>query len=299
MKSLLTTILLAINFGLSLGTQAQDMALNDILVEGKGWELVAQGYQFTDGLCSDAEGNLYFTDVAKGGAIFQVDKEGKLNSLAPNVPKISGMKFGPEGRIFAATQGAQKQIVTLTLDGKITVLASNVEPNDLVVSRQGFVYFTETGKGRIQMISPTGELRVADTGPYKPNGITLSVDQGTLVCTDFEGSHVFAFRIEADGTLSSRAPYMTAVTPLGKIQSMGDGMTTDMAGRFYAASAVGIQVFDPTGRLCGVIAKPEPKFISNVTFAGLKHSFLYVSCSDKIYRREMKAQGALFFAPAK
>ncbi len=288
-----------LSFGQSRWTFAQDMSLQEILEPDKGWVVVTEGHQFTDGLCSDLQGNLYFTDVAKGGPIYKVDPEGKVSGFVTNALKISGLKIGPNGTFYAATQAPEKLIILIGLDGKTTVLATNVVPNDLVVSRKGIVYFTETGKGRIQMISPTGELRVADAGAYKPNGITLSPDQGTLVCTDFDGTHLFVFKVEADGSLSSRAPYMTAVTPLNKIQSLGDGMTTDGSGRYYAASAVGIQVFDPTGRLCGVIAKPENKFISNVTFAGKNHGFLYVSSSDKIYRREMKARGILYQAPAK
>ena len=297
MKLIRLLSLLILSLSQPIWVTAQDMSLHEILAEEKGWVVVAQGYQFTDALCADSEGNLYFTDVAKGGAIYKVDLEGKLSSLVPDAPKISGLKFGTDGKFYAATQVPEKQIVTISLDGKLTVLATGVAPNDLVVSRKGFVYFTETSNGRIQMISPTGKLSVADVGPYKPNGITLSPDQGTLVCSDFDGTHLFVFRVEADGSLSSRAPYMTVVTPLNKIQSLGDGMTTDASGRYYVATAVGIQVFDPIGRLCGVISKPESKFISNVTFAGKNHGFLYVSCSDKIYRREMKARGTQSVKP--
>ncbi|HAD60310.1 MAG TPA: hypothetical protein DCG12_13790, partial [Planctomycetaceae bacterium] len=35
----------------------------------------------------------------------------------------------------------------------------------------------------------------------------------------------------------------------------GDGMAVDRRGRYYVTSAVGVQVFDPTGRPCGVLPK--------------------------------------------
>jgi len=84
-------------------------------------------------------------------------------------------------------------------------------------------------------------------------------------------------------------------TPAGKPDSGGDGMTTDSAGRFYVTSHVGIQVFDSTGRLGGVIPRPQDKGTVSVTFAGPNLEYLYVCSSDKIYRRKTRAKGVLFF----
>lgn len=42
------------------------MRLADILIDGEGWELVAEGFAFTEGPAVDAKGNLYFTDVFRG-----------------------------------------------------------------------------------------------------------------------------------------------------------------------------------------------------------------------------------------
>ncbi len=276
---------------------AEDMSLSDVLIPGEGWKRVADGYQFTDAACADAEGNFYFADVAKGGAVFKIAPDGKVSTYISNAPRISGLKFGPDGHLYAATQGALKQIISFLPTGAIRVLVSDVEPNDLVVSHKGFVYFTETDKGRVSVITPAGLVQVADEGPYKPNGITLSADQGTLATTDFTGQAVMTFRVETNGNLTAREPYMPLRTPAGKVQSQGDGMTTDSKGRYYAASAVGIQVFDPTGRACGVILKPDAGFISNVAFAGPELSYLYVTASDKIYRRKTQAKACLFFQP--
>lgn len=43
-------------------THAQDMPLADVLIDGEAWALVAEGYAFTDGAATDAEGNFYFAD---------------------------------------------------------------------------------------------------------------------------------------------------------------------------------------------------------------------------------------------
>ena len=274
---------------------AQDMALSDILVPGEEWQLVAEGYQFTRAACADAEGNFYFTDLAKGTTINKISTEGKLSVFVENAPKLSGLKFGPDGRLFGCAQGGLKQIVAFDKLGKMSVIASDVEPNDLIVSRKGAIYFTESGKSQVTYIDPVGVKRVGDKGISQPSGLTLSPDQGTLVVSDHRGTNLWAFRIQPNGTLDAKEPYMTVWTPNGKPESSSDGMTTDGAGRYYVASAAGIQVFDPTGRLCGILTKPQDKFLANLGFAGPNLEYLCVTCSDKIYRRKTTAHGVLFF----
>ena len=132
---------------------SSDEALSKILVPGQDWQLVGEGYGFTDGACADAQGNFYFADLPKG-VLHRVTPEGNVSAFLENGPKISGLKFGPDGKLYAATQGPKKQIVAITPDTKeITVLADEVTPNDLVVSHKGHVYFTDTGKGRVTLIS--------------------------------------------------------------------------------------------------------------------------------------------------
>ena len=41
----------------------------------------------------------------------------------------------------------------------------------------------------------------------------------------------------------------------------------------------------------GVILKPQPKFLSNATFGGPQFDTLYVTCTDKVYRRKTKTKG--------
>ncbi|MEW6160973.1 MAG: SMP-30/gluconolactonase/LRE family protein [Verrucomicrobiota bacterium] len=278
---------------------AGDEALSKVLIDGEDWKLVAEGYSFTDSACADAEGNFYFTDVSKGTTINKISPDGKVSALLENVPRISGLKFGPDGRLYACTQGPSKQVVAFELpSGKMTVLADHVQPNDLVVTHKGDLYFTETAKRQVTLIQRNGAVRAVDAGIKAPNGITLSPDQGTLAVSDYIGTNVWVFRIDADGGLSAKAPYMDLRTPLDKPEvSNGDGMTTDTAGRYYVTSSVGIQMFDATGRMGGVIAKPQNKGCVSVAFAGPGLSYLYACCTDKVYRRKTQAKGALFFQP--
>src|SRR4051794_23791036 len=96
---------------------AGDEALSKVLIDGEGWQEVGSGYGFTDGACSDAEGNFYFSDLPKA-TLHKVTADGKVSVFLENGPKISGMKFGADGRLYAATQGPKKQVVAIALPSK-------------------------------------------------------------------------------------------------------------------------------------------------------------------------------------
>jgi enterochelin esterase family protein len=85
----------------------------------------------------------------------------------------------------------------------------------------------------------------------------------------------------------------------GRKGTGADGMTFDKAGRIYVCTHAGLQMFDPTGRLGGVIAKPQEKTLSNVVFGGPDFAYLYVTCTDKVYRRKTKSPGEPYFLRSK
>ena len=56
--------------------RAQDMPLDQVLIEGEDWELVGEGYKFTEGPACDPAGRLYFTDPP-GNTIYRLGEDGK------------------------------------------------------------------------------------------------------------------------------------------------------------------------------------------------------------------------------
>ena len=60
MRVLLSLFLLVL---FVLPAAAQDMPLSDVLIPGEDWQLVADGYKFTEGPAVDASGDVYFVDV--------------------------------------------------------------------------------------------------------------------------------------------------------------------------------------------------------------------------------------------
>jgi len=287
------------------GDLASDFTLHRLLVEGEGWTKVVDGLAFADAPCTDAAGNFYYSDMRPPAAgVYRLAPDGTRTRLSEE--GVSGMKFGPDGRLYAC-QGAKRRLIAITpATGAVEVLTEDVQPNDLAVTRRGHIFFTETGKKQVTFLDPrTREKRPADTGLANPNGITLSPRHDTLAVSEAGGEHVQVWRVQADGTLDARAPYMTLrrpIDPKGEFKfnqpppyrkaSGGDGMTSDTAGRWYVASPVGVQVFDPTGRLCGVLTKPQPdQPLTSCTLSGPGLGYLYVTNGNAIFRRKVQATG--------
>ena len=67
-------------------------------------------------------------------------------------------------------------------------------------------------------------------------------------------------------------------------------LTADKDGRIYAATTLGIQVFDPTGRLCGVMAAPTAgaSIVDHLRFEG---DTLTVWIDNDKYQRKLNTQG--------
>jgi enterochelin esterase family protein len=278
---------------LPLAAFAQDTSLHEYLIDGEPWKEVASGYAFTDGLCTDAAGNLFFTDVKGGKGIYRLDAgTGKTGLFLDNLPGISGLQIGPDGRFYAC-HNKEQRIIAITMKGEVEVLLTGVKCNDLVVSKKGHLYFTETPTQTIHLITADKKHVIADQGNIvKPNGISISSDERTLVASEHGGKHVWAWRIEDDGTLSAGEPYMTMWLPVGKEIASGDGATTESKGRYFVTTELGVQVFDPLGRLSGIIAKPDPlgKVVS-CEFAGKNHDLLFVAAGEKIFSRKLKVTG--------
>lgn len=269
------------------------MPLSQVLIDGEDWKIVSEGHGFTEGPAVDADGNLFFSDV-KRSKIYKVDAEGTVTLFADNTAATNGLMFGSDGLLYGCRAG-ERQIVAYKPDGAHQVIADEVDSNDIAATRNGDIYFSDPKGKRVWYIPAGGEPRVvAENIPL--NGLILWPGQGTLVTTAGPDAWLWAFRIELDGSLSFKEKYYGPLRLESSNPHPGaDGMTVDAAGRLYVATRAGLQMFDPTGRMGGVILKPQDKFLSNATFAGPDLSYLYVTCTDKVYRRKTKTRGVSNF----
>ncbi|MDB5297999.1 MAG: SMP-30/Gluconolaconase/LRE-like region-containing protein [Phycisphaerales bacterium] len=266
----------------------------EILVAGEEWQAVAENLQGSEGPAADADGNVFFTE-ARAGKIHKIAPDGKVTPFADNPNGPDGAEFGPGHALYVACNKTN-QIVRHAPDGKMEVVADGIMPNDLVVSHTGHVYVTDHKNHQVWHISPSGEKKVVDSGLTFPNGVVLTPDQSQLVVGDMKGPGLYAWQVHPDGSLSDKALYYFAQTPPNKSDCGADGLTVDRDGRLYAATPIGIQVFDQAGRVFAIINKPVPgKGVSSVAIGGPDLSYLYATAGDKVYRRKIKPKGVVFY----
>ncbi len=154
---------------------------------------------------------------------------------------------------------------------------------------------TDPGHQRVWLITKEKEKKVVDEGIKFPNGVRLTPDQSLLVVDDTQGQFVYSFQIQPDGSLTNKQRYFHLHLADGSTQSAADGMTYDTQGRLYVATELGLQFCDQAGRVNGIIAKPQNKWLANVVFGGPNFDTLFVTCSDKVYKRKTRVEGVLSF----
>lgn len=263
----------------------------DVLLPGEEWQMTGEGYKFTEGPAANAKGEVFFTDIPNN-RIHKIDLEGKVTVFKGDTGAANGLMFGADGRLYAC-QGGKKRVVAYDAGGNETVIADDIECNDLAVSYGGNIYVTEPAKKKVWLINANGEKKIVDTGIDNPNGAILSPDQSLLLVADTAGQFVYSFQVQADGSLTHKQPYFHLHIRDGQTSSGADGMAVDTLGRLYVTTQMGIQFCDQAGRVNGIILKPHEQWLSNVKFGGPNLDYLYATCGDKVYRRKVKAKGVL------
>jgi sugar lactone lactonase YvrE len=274
---------------------SKNQLLSGILEPGQDWELVGQGYGFTEGLAANGAGEVFFQDIPNSKT-YKIGLDGKLTVLPIDAKKASGTAFGPDGKRYVAA-GSTNQVISYGEKGDVEIVAQNIRGNDLVVAANGNIYVTEpdgTEKpSKLYLIRPTGEkaVVVVDEGLKFANGITLTPDQTQLYVTESATHWVWIYTIAPDGTLANKQHYGWLHMLDNDNNAWPDGLRCDSAGRVYVTTRMGIQVLDQVGRVNAILPVPSGQ-PSNCCFGGVNFDYLYVSCVDKVYRRKVRTRGA-------
>lgn len=205
--------------------------------------------------------------VTDGG--FLVTQNGGID-FATTAP---GM-FDPPPTYRPVTPGLQRVLP----DGSVAYLADEgfLAPNDLVVSQDNVVFFTDPPHfpppadpvGSVHRLDPDGTTRVIADGFFYCNGIALE-PSGSLVVVEALG----LVRMAPDG--DGEREWITE--RLGS--SSGDGLAVDVDGRLYVASTAdhGVRILDPDGSEIDFLALPGPGLTTNCCFGGLDGRTLFAT----------------------
>jgi gluconolactonase len=258
-------------------------------------------------------GYLVFSDVVEqNGAvakIYRFDPGTAAFSTVdyPGAPiSTNGLAVDAEGRLVACERwngslarvsGASRSVLADRSPSGATLNA----PNDLVLRKDGNIYFSDTTWGArpgahaptaVYRVSPEGTLSVAFQVDM-PNGVVLSPDGGTLYVGSDVQDRLWRLPVAADGAVGSPEPFANAgATPESKVH-IPDGLCVDDLGRIYvtnnSAEVSAIVIFDRDGRPAGRVPFPVPP--SNCTFGGADRRTLYVTTLHAIYEARIDAPG--------
>ena len=272
---------------------SKNNTLNDLLIPGEGWQLVGEGYKFSEGPVANTKGEIYFADGSSNN-IWKVALDGKLTQFATNTQGVYGLAFGPDGKLYGASSNGQK-VLAFDSSGQVATITSELKGNDIVVASNGNIYVTDPKgydpQSNIWLIKPNGEKKIVDTGLRFSNGITLSPDQTLLYVAESRTHWVWSYQIQPDGTLAHKQRYYWLHVPDNADDSGADGMRVDRDGRLYVATRIGVQICDQAGRVNAILPTPNGKS-SNLTFGGANFDTLFVTAGDKVYKRKLKVKGA-------
>jgi gluconolactonase len=289
-----------------------------VVKEGTNVQVIVDGLKQTDGPAAMADGTLLYWDFMER-RIGKVDPDGKPSTFLTDTDGSSAIGFDSKGRLIAILNGTPNKIGVLWPTNSKTILADSFDGkpfeavNDLVVDKKDGVYFTLSNSGTVLYALPGAKVIKVYADPVeRVNGVTLSQDEKTLyVATQSRaakttlsiadlpkegGEYILAFDVQLDGTLKNRcnfAKYEIVTQRPNGLPDLrfggGDGLAIDSQDRVYAATAAGIQVFNPQGAHLGTI--PVSRNPNNLAFAGPDKKMLYIVARGAVYRVPMLTEG--------
>jgi len=272
-----------------------------VVTAGTPIELLKDGFKGTEGPVALNDGSLIFTET-QANRITRIAADGSTSTFLDNSNGSNGLGFTANGDLYAV-QVLNPRVGIIAPPGRVKTLADQFDgkpfgrPNDLVVDKQGGVYFTDSGvlqakpdqaptaKPAVYYVPPGGALQRIASDVERPNGIQLSPDEKVLYVANTLGEHVLAYDIVGNGSIGARRNFARLAgwskTDTG-YSSGADGLAVDAKGRLYVASNVGIEVFSAEGVALGSI--PLPKKPQNIAFAGADKKSLYVVGRGSAYK---------------
>ena len=248
---------------------------------------------------------LVFSDIPNDRLLRWDEVSGQVSVFRQPSGYVNGNTIDREGRLISCSQG-ERQVVRTEYDGTRTVLASHLDgrrlnsPNDVVVKRDGSVWFTDPPYGitsnyeghaaeqeldgcHVYRIAPDGALSVVADDFTRPNGLAFSLDESQLYVVDTPGKHIRRFDVDGDKLIGGE---VFAPCEAG----MFDGIRLDDAGRVWAATHEGVHCFDPDGTLIGKLLLPD--IVSNLTFGVPKGNRLFITATTSVWSWMLTASGA-------
>jgi gluconolactonase len=285
--------------------------LRGLVDENAELEQIVTGCKFTEGPIWMTDGSLHFSDMPDDKRRRWHPDEGTTILRDPS-NKCNGMTLDNDGNLIVC-EHVTSSVVRERPDGTRETLATHWgdkelnSPNDVIVTRDGSIIFTDPTYGRMPVFGLEREQDLDFQGVYRipagggdlqllvddfaqPNGLCLSVDESLLYVNDTERAHIRVFDVGADHALSNGRVFAADVgTASLEKGDLVDGMKLDEQGNVYVTGPEGVWVISPDGEHIGTIKVPEP--VGNLNWGGDDWQTLYIPASTSVYRIHMNVAG--------
>lgn len=249
---------------------------------------------------------LLFSDIPNDRMLRWDETSGAVSVFRQPAGYTNGHTLDGQGRLVSCEHG-NRRVTRTEHDGTVTVLADSLDgrrlnsPNDVVVRRDGSVWFTDPSYGidsdyeghraeseiggcHVYRIEPGGKPTVVADDFVRPNGLAFSLDESRLYVADTRVNHIRRFEVSETGELTGGEVFASCTA------GVFDGIRLDTAGRVWAAAGDGVHCFDPDGTLIGKLLIPE--VVSNLCFGGPKRNRLFVTATTSVYSWLSTVNGA-------
>jgi gluconolactonase len=257
---------------------------------------LADGYRFTEGPAWSKDGYLVFSDTP-GNRILKWVPGHAPELLRGDAHGPSGNAFDAQGRLYTCETRARR-VVRMDKNGKIETVAERWEgkrlnaPNDVAVSGNGHVYFTDPAFGEqsdhreldfygVYHVSPKGVMTLAAKTAGRPNGVAISPNGRILYVTGADEHNVRAYDLDGDGRAFNER------TLISGIAGVPGGIRVAEKGSLYVAAA-GVAVYSPEGKLRFTIAADTR--VSNCALGEADGKTLFLTGGGVVYRARMDAK---------
>jgi gluconolactonase len=278
-------------------------AFYQVLRDDSRLERLADGFGFTEGpTWWAAMGCLVFSDIP-GDTIYRWTPADGVAPWRRPSRHANGNTIDPKGNLLTCEHGS-RTVTRTSPQGQVTTVAAAFQgrklnsPNDIVVQRDGTIWFTDPPYGiqpdqceqpanYVFRLDPWASEPVAVASDFsRPNGLCFSPDERLLYIADSDTTihHVRRFTVSADHSLGGGEVF-AVIAP-----GVPDGMRTDAAGRLFVTAGDGVHVFAPDGRMLGRIRTPQTA--ANCAFGGPDGDTLFITATSSVWRLRLATRSA-------
>ena len=295
---------------------------------------VASGLKFPEGPVALPNGDVLVVEIARG-SLSRVSPDGRVEVVAMPGGGPNGAAIGPDGKCYLCNNGGFRwherggrllpglqdasysggRIERVDLDtGKVEVLYAECDgeplrgPNDLVVDRDGGIWFTDHGKTRWRTRDRGGVFHARADGskiveavhPIEdPNGIGLSPDERWLYVAETHAGRLWAYPIVGPGEIAKgqgEKPWQPGRLIAGVNDfRFFDSLAVEAGGNICVGTVLkgGITVVAPSGGIVEFVETPGDELATNICFGGpdLKTAFVTLSSTGQLVAADWPRPG--------